>query len=147
MDSPQAIADTMINQVSHAANTGPRAMAQPPTGVFGLDMPIVDPGAPGDSWVMYKLLLAYPATCSSTAGAPVCDASVPGVMNDLHSRPWQGISTAERATLSSYVLGVAMPFPVTLTADPTTALEPLTLDELEQMAYWILDGAAVPACP
>jgi hypothetical protein len=145
LDSAQAIADTMINQVSHAANTGPRAKEQPPTGLFGLDMPIVDPGAPGDSWLIYKLLLADPPACSTTD--PLCDASAPGVMNDLHSRPWQGISAAERATLSNYVLGRAMPFPAMPAADPSTATEPLTLDELEQMAYWVFEGAPVPACP
>jgi hypothetical protein len=58
LDSSQAIADTMINQVAHGSNTGPRAQAAPPSELFGIDMPIVDPGSPGDSWLVYKLLLA-----------------------------------------------------------------------------------------
>ena len=146
LDSSQAIADTLINQVAHGSNTGPRTRAQPPGDLFGLDMPIVDPGAPGDSWLVYKLLLADPPACSSTAGAPPCDASAPGVMNDLHSRPWNGISSTERATLSNFVLGRAMPFPSDPSADPSTASEPLTLDELERINFWIFEGAPVPAC-
>ncbi len=154
LDSPQAIADTMIGQVAHESNTGPRAQPQPPSQLFGLDMPIVDPGAPGDSWLTYKLLLAYPPPCSSTADAPPCDASVPGVMHNLHALPWTGLSASERSTLASYIPGRAMPFPNDPSADPSAGCmpnqvncEPLTYDELEAVSFWIQEGAPVPACP
>jgi hypothetical protein len=133
----------MINQVAHGSNQGPRAKAGPPLELFGLDMPIVDPGSPADSWLVYKLLLGVPPPCSSTP----CDAGAPAVMHDLHALPWTGISPAERSTLSSFIPGRAMPFPTDPSADPSTATETLTLDELDQMSFWILEGAPVTACP
>ena len=54
------------------------------------------------------------------------------------------ISAAERATLSNYILGRAMPFPF---AGSATQIA-LTVDEMERMSLWIAQGASAPAhCP
>ena len=50
-----------IGRVANGANTGARSTSSDPSRVFGIDMPIVDPGFPANSWLMYKLLLAVPS--------------------------------------------------------------------------------------
>jgi hypothetical protein len=153
LDSSQGIVDTAINRVSIEANTGPRAAAQPPSNTFALDMPLIarngtgNSGDPGDSWLLYKLLLAPPPACSSTPGAGPCDAGSPTVQHDYHSKPWTGITDAERAVLGSTMVGREMPFPLDPSAIPGAAAEPLTLDELDTVSLWIAQGAPVPACP
>ena len=122
--------------------------------LFGVDMPIVSSaGSPGESWLMYKLLLAIPPTCSSTPAAdaggvpPPCTATAPGPTKQALAVPWSLMADSERATLSDWIPGREMPFPSNPNADPGTALEPLTADELETVSLWILQGAAVPDCP
>jgi hypothetical protein len=146
LDSSKAIAATAIGRVAQGSNTGARSVAQPASLLFAQDMPIVQPGTPGNSWLMYKLLMAYPPPCSSTAGAAVCDASAPEVMNNVHAEPWEDMSPTERATLANMVQGREMPFPSDPSAPMGQALEPLTLDELELVSNWILEGAPVNAC-
>jgi hypothetical protein len=146
LDSAQSIAATAIGRVAQGANTGARASAQPPSLLFGEDMPIVQPGTPGNSWMMYKLLMAVPPPCSSTAGAAACDASAPEVMDNLHSETWGDMSDSERATLTNMVSGREMPFPANPGAQLGQAAEPLTLDELELVNDWILEGAPLSKC-
>jgi hypothetical protein len=146
LDSPQAIAATAIGRVAQGANTGARAVPQPPSLLFAQDMPIVQAGTPGNSWLMYKLLMAVPPACSSTARADACDATVPGVMNNVHTETWEDMGDSERATLASMVQGREMPFPSNSSGPLNEAAEPLTLDELEVVNDWILEGAPVNAC-
>lgn len=146
LDSPQAIATTAIGKVAQGANTGARAASQQGSLLFGQDMPVVQPNTPGNSWMMYKLLLAVPPACSSTAGAGLCDAGSPTVMNNVHTAAWGDMSDSERATLTNMVQGREMPFPANPMAPLGTAAEPLTLDELELVSDWILEGAPVSAC-
>lgn len=153
--SGQSIADTAINRASVEGNTGSRAMAGPESTLFGLDMPIIDRGSatqgnPGDSWLMYKLLLAVPTACSTTPGAAACDAGAPTLVHNPHTRPWKPLSDAERATLGRFIPGREMPFPIDPSAPPQgTASSPittLTLDELEALSFWIQQGAPLPSC-
>jgi hypothetical protein len=150
LDSPQAIAATAIGRVAQGANTGARAAPQPPSLLFGQDMPIVQANGPGNSWMMYKLLMAVPPPCSSTAGSAPCDASVAGVMNNVHTEPWGDMSASERATLTNMVQGREMPFPANPSAPVPNpmlpAIEPLTLDELEAVSLWMLEGAPINGC-
>jgi hypothetical protein len=65
LDPPSGISATAVGRVAQGSNTGPRAVASPPTLLFGEDMPIIDAtgnrnGNPGNSWLMYKLLLSQP---------------------------------------------------------------------------------------
>jgi hypothetical protein len=136
LDSSQAVIDTAINRVSIESNQGSRSAAQPPSALFGLDMPIVDStgsqGNPANSWLVYKLMLATPPS------------SMPAV--DFHSEPWSDIGSTERATLGNYVIGSEMPFPWMPGTAVGTVLGPLSLDEIEQISFWIQQGAAVPPC-
>jgi hypothetical protein len=136
LDTSQGVIDTAINRVSIESNQGSRSAAQPPSALFGLDMPIVDStgsqGNPANSWLVYKLMLATPPS------------STPAV--DFHTQPWSDLSTTERATLGNYVTGSEMPFPWMPGSASGTVLGPLSLDQIEQISFWIQQGAAVPPC-
>jgi hypothetical protein len=79
LSPPTGVTSTAIGRVAQGANTGPRAVAEPPSHLFGEDMPIVDQTSnPSNSWIMYKVLLAIPAAEPVTtidAGAGVEDAA------------------------------------------------------------------------
>lgn len=84
LTTPDGITQTAIGRVAHGANTGPRAAAQPPGLLFGEDMPIIDPGTggtgnPGDSWLLYKMLMAVPGpdttSCDGGADTSASDSS------------------------------------------------------------------------
>ena len=211
---------TAIGRVAQGSNTGPRSAASPPSLFFGEDMPTIDAngnttGNPGNSWLMYKLLLAMPSPEPVDAGAgPIGpaeagaedatvpsadagaeDATVPSadagadagadasagvdagadagagvdagadagameagtpvpvmpppidVSGDHAPLVWQGITDAERATLSNYIQGREMPFPP-LPNNLSSSTAPLTLDQLERFSLWISQGAPSSAtCP
>jgi hypothetical protein len=147
LDSIEGIAATAIGRVAQGSNTGPRASPQPAGRVFGVDMPIIDPGTgaaggdPANSWLMYKLLLAVPASSSST-NATSCDggAVVPTDVSTAHQGVPPGFSDAAhdpaRTILSDYVIGREMPFPPT-PGTPDQNTQTLTVDELERVSRWI----------
>ncbi len=136
LDTPQAVLDTAINRVSIESNQGSRSAAEPPSTLFGLDMPIVDStgseGSAADSWLVYKLMLATPPSSSPSV--------------DFHTQPWTDLSSSERATLGNYVTGSEMPFPWMPGSASGTVLGPLSLDQIEQISFWIQEGAPVPPC-
>ena len=71
------------------------------------------------------------------------------LMNNLYSEPWEDMSPSERANLANMVQGREMPFPLNPAAQlyaAPPAIDPLTLDELEAMSFWMLEGAPVNAC-
>ncbi|MDP9148661.1 MAG: hypothetical protein M3O36_01765 [Myxococcota bacterium] len=152
LDLPQNITATAIGRVAHGANTGPRSAAQSAGTIFGIDMPIVDPGPgspaagdPGQSWLLYKVLMGAPASQSS-AQASACDGGIasPTDVTTLHSLAWQPLSDAERNALSNLVIGREMPIPSAATA-PGQGAGNLTLAELERVSRWIAQSAPVPA--
>jgi hypothetical protein len=106
-------------------------------------MPIIDPGDPGNSWLLYKVLLA-PNPATTTSPALICTAgqTVPAPVSQATSAnpapTTVPLSDSERAILSEWVLGNQMPYP------PTGALG---LDEMERVRAWIAQGAAVEDCP
>jgi hypothetical protein len=133
---------TAIGQVAIGGNTGPRPAAQAPNVIFGLDMFIIDPGPgggavtstpgpggdPGDSWLMYKLLMAVPSPGDAGSIVP--------------------LSATERATLASLVPGREMPYPGNPSASLETPGAQLTIDQLELVSSWIAGGAQTgTACP
>jgi hypothetical protein len=168
LSTPESILATAVGRVAQGANTGPRASPQPAGALFGVDMPIIDPGSggpsggnPGNSWLMYKVLLAVPSPTSMVAA--VCDGgtTVPTdvTMAHLVAQPAfsDPVNDPARAILADYVLGREMPFP----GNPGAALDQnnspisgsLTIDELERISRWIAQplppgGALVPStCP
>ncbi|HEY3815703.1 MAG TPA: hypothetical protein VGL81_00950 [Polyangiaceae bacterium] len=147
MTTPEGIQATAVGRVAQGSNTGNAASAEPPGLLFGVDMPIISPGSPGNSWLVYKLLLAEPPACSSTPGT-ACDAGAPGVEDNrypLVTPAWALLSDSERATLSNYIQGREMPYPVDPSAPLDSTTAPLTGDELDTVSTWILQGAGIPA--
>jgi hypothetical protein len=135
MNTPQGIQATAVGRVAQGSNTGMQSQAAPPGILFGVDMPIIGPDNPGNSWLMYKLLLAVPS--STTVG----DNRYPSV-----SPAWTVMSDSERATLSNYILGREMPYPSdpSLVPSGSASPTPLTADELDTVSAWVLQGAAIP---
>jgi hypothetical protein len=127
------VASTAIGRVAHEANTGPMAQPQTPGLAFGEDMPIIDPGSggagdPGDSWLLYKLLLAEVPPASPQAGP--------------FDVQWQPLSDGERAILGNYVTGREMPYPAT---PSSTVSYGLSTADMETISLWIAQGATIPA--
>ena len=152
LDSPGGIALTALGQVAHGANTGPTSSPQPPSLAFGVNMPIIDPGPgspsagnPGNSWLLYKLLMGELAASSSTPYASACDGGKvePVSTDSAHVVAWDPLSASDRLTLSSIISGQAMPPPST-SADGTEQTA-LSEGELERISLWIASGAAVPS--
>lgn len=159
------VAATAISRVANGSNTGPFAgPGRAPSHVFGVDMPIVDPGNPGNSWLLYKVLLGAPSppvevvdAGTADARAPASDGGAgPAVRPPCVPQPAfessavaaNGLSDAERARLSDFVLGNRMPYPAAPGRDSTG--DTLTLDEMERLRAWIQQGATVldcAACP
>jgi hypothetical protein len=121
---------TAIGRVAEEANAGAVSNGQPVSRIFGQDMPIVDPGDPGNSWLLYKSLMA---TTSGTALTMTASA---------HSVPWMPLSDNERTTLAGLIPGREMPFP----SNPNRPGTGLDLDTLEAISLWIAQGASVPDC-
>jgi hypothetical protein len=149
MTTPQGIQATAIGRVSQESNTGPSATTEPPGVPFNVDMAIVQPGSPGTSWLMYKLLLAAPPACSSTPGAPPCDAGAPGVESTRYPTlkpPWTILSDSERETLGNYIEGLEMPYPANPAEDDGgPAAANLTADEQDTVSAWIAQGSVLPS--
>jgi hypothetical protein len=83
------------------------------------------------------------ASDGAVAAAPTMPA--PTDVAGAHSLAFKGISDAERATLSNYILGREMPFPPPSGTTLEDDNDPLTLDELERMSLWIAQGAPTTA--
>ncbi len=171
LDTLAAITATAVGRVSQEANTGAVAGPAPAGAHFGVDMPIIDPGDgsgaggnPGNSWLLYKLLLAVPTAATSASGAAGCDGgtTAPTDVSGLHLVAWQPTSDTERVStwlarnaspeLSDYVIGREMPFPTDPNADLSKNTAALTIDQLERVSRWIAQPTngqpLVPAtCP
>ena len=131
LDNYLGVAHTALAvRPSHGSNTGPRVVPGDPGRLFGIDMPVIDPGHPANSWMLYKLLLAVPSPPAATDGGTT-GPNVP-VRNNVWAQ-----DDPERASLSEYMLGREMPY-------PGGGYAPLTLEELERVSYWIAQNA--PAC-
>jgi len=148
LETSVGVKNTALLRVAHGANTGGLAGAgEAPGHVFGVDMPIVDPGNPANSWLMYKLLLA--PLPDSDAGANIrtkCDGS----QGDLPATgffpatTFAKMSDGERSRLSDYVLGNQMPYPPQPGREDRS--QNLSLEELERVRAWIAQGATVDEC-
>ena len=111
LDTPAAITATAVGRVSQEANTGAVAGPAPAGAHFGVDMPIINTGDgtgaggnPGNSWLLYKLLLAVP-TAASSASVAGCDGgtTAPTDVSSLHLVAWQPTSDADRAVCMTHI--------------------------------------------
>lgn len=117
MSSPAALS-LALGRSAHETQTGEHARTAdqvPPR--FARAMPIVDPGVPGNSYLVYKLL----ATPGLPLVRPLDAGEITRVQRDL-------------------IVGMPMP-PESATGASLRAGEP------EWLAEWILQGAPVKTCP
>jgi hypothetical protein len=124
---------TAINHVSHETETGEAASTAQPAGLrFGRSMPILDPGVPGESYLVYKLL-ANPHN--------------PLVLSFPNPK---GLAEAPEVTRLRNAVVVGMPMP------PDNGSLPLRqassgrpdIGEAEWLSEWLLQGAPiVDKCP
>lgn len=109
----------IIGRVANQTQTGGNAdQADLKSRRFGRAMPQIEPGDPGNSYLLYKMLIS-PIYARSTAAAGMA----PGELDRLRA---------------SVVVGLPMP-PYDLYAVPEAAVDGISA--------WITTGAATPACP
>jgi hypothetical protein len=153
LDTSAGVSATALNRIAQGSNTGGRSSAAPSSGrLFGVDMPIIDPGNPGNSWLIYKIDLARPPTLMPPAEQFACTAGLmeeqtPFVFAPLVPQAQRSADEIERGILNDFILGREMPFPVPSPGGYGDS--PLTFDEREKVRLWIkslVPGAAVPEC-
>jgi hypothetical protein len=57
LSSGAIIKKAVLGQSAHGTLSSPTAFAQDSNGKFGRNMPLIDPGSPGNSYVIYKILI------------------------------------------------------------------------------------------
>jgi len=132
LDSEDGIGRTAIGVVASEAN-GTALASQPlaPQNVFPAGMPILDPGNPGDSFLMYKLLAYGDAASAGPIPYTACRPTTP----PFDYGPG-ALATADEAQRLGDRVGTRMPW----------LRSPLTIDELERIRLWITQGAEVDDC-
>ena len=146
LQTQEDIRHTAIGVEASEATTGALSVPITAQNSFPVGMPIIDPGDPGHSYLVYKLLLPDVNGAPDGTGAGFsysgCTATT---FVDYGPNPHLA-SADEAARLAQFVHGRRMPW-----GDPTpdgksfttNGGTPLTLDELERISVWILEGAPV----
>ncbi len=114
LTTAEGIRNTAIGRASEEMNRGASSAPLAPGRRFGENMPIIDPGNPGGSYLIYKLLAHGPATSPA-------------------------ISDDEAALLLWRIAGQAMP-PSVIDGKQKP---PLALEQAETISKWIAQGARV----
>jgi hypothetical protein len=140
---------TARGRVAQGSNTGGLAGSASEQGpVFGINMPIIKPGDPGSSWLLYKIELApHPVVDAGPPPELLCNSTDRPVAAPEFSpiAPYRPQAPDdERAILNDYVLGRQMPYP---SSGLDSASQPLTFQERERIRIWIAGGAEVRDCP
>ncbi|MBS2011808.1 MAG: hypothetical protein JST00_02745 [Deltaproteobacteria bacterium] len=154
LDTSAGVAATALNRVAQGANTGPLSgSGRSPGRIFGVDMPLVDPENPGNSWLLYKIELARPPVVDAgpkpafACSAGVREPQVRFAFSPLVPQAQRSADEIERAILDDYVLGREMPFPVPQVGGYSD--QALTFEEREIVRLWIQGlrrGSAIPDC-
>ena len=149
LDDAEGVRRTAVGRAAQQANTGPRAGGGATPGrVFAVDMPLIEPGNPGNSYLLYKLLLAAPPDePTSPSVRPKCNGgagSPPVGPFPVASTTYSPLPEPERQRLGNYIRGNAMPFPDRPGMEDRS--QNLTFDELERVRAWIAQGANVVDC-
>jgi hypothetical protein len=136
LDSAAGLQKTAIGRIAHQTEIGPRGGGLPNASPLrlGVQMPIIDPGRPGNSYLLYKLV-RKDRNFRRTVGDPndVCTSELgvllpPGVClpppdeEKVRLREW-------------FVRGDPMPL---------TETDQLTLQRLKRLQEWIAKGAICP---
>ncbi len=139
LDTAAGVQATALGLAGHLVSDGARIGPGRTTGVFPSDMPIVDPYNPGDSFLLYKLLIG-PVGGPARDTSP-CNAS----FGSFDYGPTAPVSAEETARLGDLVPGMPMPH-----ANGDATNTPLGQDELERVELWIAEGAkttCAKTCP
>jgi hypothetical protein len=113
-------------------------------------MPIIDPGNPGDSYLIYKLLLpdedgSIPDAGGASISYTPCASG--SVTPPFDYGPGGFASADEAARLTAHVQGRRMPWgDFQAGGGVDVHATPLTLDEIERIRLWIAQGAQVDDC-
>lgn len=122
LDSAAGLLATAVRRPAHETETGDTTgVSSEDAPRFGANMPLIDPGRPDNSYLLYKLLIA-PEVYQSSGTCPdgeLCDAPAPAELDRL--RAW-------------FVLGEPMPF-------GTSADHVLRHEDLRDMQAFITAGA------
>jgi len=137
LDSPQGIDETAIWQVAHQTLTGQdetTPLRNPRR--FGAQMPIIEPGRPENSYLVYKLLVS-PDNYRDASGFS-CESRYFGRLPD---RQCLAPSEAERQRLRDWFVRLG---PMPPDSAPFDAVSPISA--LRGLADWIGDGATTSGC-
>lgn len=138
LDSKSGLIETALGRVARETDLAPhagRALDAPPR--FGLAMPIIAPGRPDTSYLLYKLLVnddnygAGPERCATAHRVPLPPGEClpPSARERERLREW-------------FVLGQPMP----LAAPPAAPARHLELHELRAIQRYIAGGARTDGC-
>ncbi|MFO0677327.1 MAG: hypothetical protein U0169_12400 [Polyangiaceae bacterium] len=148
LETSVGVVATAVGRTAQGANTGPSASTPRESGrVFGIDMPLVDPGNPGNSWLLYKLLLTpRPATPLPESVRPKCNGDT-GTKPVSAAAPDTGdMGADERKRLGDVVSGQPMPYPSYASSGALVYDSALSNEELQRIRLWIAQGARVEEC-
>lgn len=150
LSSSDGVRRTAIDRVAQGANTSGRSGAGEETNrVFGINMPLVKPGDPGNSWLLYKVELARPPVVDTGVNPVYVCNGPPEAPAPPPYRPFAPARLVadeiEREILSDHVLGREMPYP-RVAVPRSSEQQALTFDERERIRLWIAQGAAVQDC-
>lgn len=153
LDSFTGIQATAIRRVANGANTTGRTGNPEERGrVFGLGMPVIDPGEPGNSWLLYKIELARePAVDSGINTSFVCnkvpnkdEIALPTADPFRFDVKIERASDLELAILNDHVPGREMPYPSSFVT--SSVQQALSFDERQRIRLWIAQGAKMTEC-
>ncbi|MCA9588024.1 MAG: hypothetical protein KC657_22025 [Myxococcales bacterium] len=67
----RGVAETAIGRLAHGTSTTGSTRPSAPLSEFGVDMPLIDPGNPGNSFLLYKIELAPPPSFDAGGRDPL----------------------------------------------------------------------------
>lgn len=148
LESEDGIRFTALGVPAEEAATGAITTATSPSPAFPSGMPIIDPGNPADSYLIYKLLLPSSGARASLSLAYTlaCSKTVTGAFDYGPSASLA--SDDETNRLAAHVTGARMPWGDLDDAGlafhfPGTGL---SIDDIERIRLWISQGAEVDDC-
>ncbi len=151
LDDPEGMRRTAIAVEAVETTTSARSSPMPPQPAFPTGMPIVDPGSPGDSYLIYKLLLPDENGVPNARGASLSYTACNPVTSPFDYGPSASFASPEEAArLAEHVIGRRMPWGDWDDATKSFTQHggtPMTLDEIERVRLWIQQGAEIDDCP
>jgi hypothetical protein len=135
LKTEEGIRHTAIGVEAIETTTAAQSTALPSQATFPVGMPIITPGDPGSSYLLYKLLASSDFIATKTPRSQYTSCNT--ITGPFDYGPSPNLPTAdEAARLSDLIQGRRMPWND----------QPLTIDEMERIRAWILQGARVDDC-